>query len=55
MDFVTHFPLTSRWHDAVWVIVDRLTKSADTFFSYADDLHSGGIRQVLHTGDFLVA
>ena len=28
MDFVTHFPLTSRAYDAVWVIVDRLTKLA---------------------------
>ena len=28
MDFVTHLPQTSRRHDAVWVIVDRLTKSA---------------------------
>ena len=28
MDFVTHFPQTSQGHDAVWVIVDRLTKSA---------------------------
>ena len=28
MDFMTHFPWTSRGHDAVWVIVDRLTKSA---------------------------
>ena len=26
MDFVTHFPRTSRRHDAVCVIVDRLTK-----------------------------
>ena len=28
MDFVTHFPRTLRRHDAVWVIVDRLTKLA---------------------------
>ena len=27
MDFVTHFPWTPRRHDAVWVIVDLLTKS----------------------------
>ena len=28
MDFVTHLPRTPLKHDAVWVIVDRLTKSA---------------------------
>ena len=28
MDFVTHLPWTSQRHDAVWVIVDRLTKLA---------------------------
>ena len=28
MDFVTHLPRTPQKHDAVWVIVDRLTKSA---------------------------
>ena len=28
MDFVTHFPQTLRGHDAVWVVVDRLTKLA---------------------------
>ena len=28
MDFVTHLPQLSRKHDMVWVIVDRLTKSA---------------------------
>ena len=28
MDFVTRLPWTPRRHDAVWVIVDWLTKSA---------------------------
>jgi len=28
MDLVTHLPRTVRNHDAIWVIVDRLTKSA---------------------------
>ena len=28
MDFVTHLPRTPQRHDAVWMIVDRLTKSA---------------------------
>ena len=28
MEFVTHLPWTPRRHDVVWVIVDRLTKSA---------------------------
>ena len=28
MDFLTHFPWTSWKHDAVWVIVDRIIKSA---------------------------
>ena len=27
MDFMTHLPRTLRAHDAVWVIVDRLTES----------------------------
>ena len=28
MDFVTHLPRTTRGHEAVWMIVGRLTKSA---------------------------
>ena len=28
MDFMVELPLTGRKHDLVWVMVDRLTKSA---------------------------
>lgn len=28
MDFVTALPKTQKKHDAIWVIIDRLTKSA---------------------------
>ena len=28
MDFVVGLPKTTNSHDAIWVIVDRLTKSA---------------------------
>ena len=54
MDFVTHLPRTSRGHNTVWVITDWFTKSAH-FSGCADDLHFGGILQVVHTRDYLVA
>ena len=28
MDFLTHLPRTQQRHEAVWVVVDRLTNSA---------------------------
>ena len=28
MDFVVGLPCTKRQHDSIWIIVDRLTKSA---------------------------
>ena len=28
MDFITGLPMTTQGHDSIWVIVDRLTKSA---------------------------
>ena len=28
MDFITKLPRTTAGHDSIWVIVDRLTKSA---------------------------
>lgn len=28
MDFVTSFPKTTKGYDSIWVVVDRLTKSA---------------------------
>ena len=51
MDFVTHLPRTPQGHDAVWVIVDLLTKL--TFSSRADDLHIGEILPVVHSRDSL--
>ena len=56
MDYMTHLPWTSQRHDAVWVIVDRLTKSTHFLAvrSSADDLYTGGILQVIHKIDCLV-
>ena len=48
MDFVTHLPQTQRRHDAVWVIVDWLTK-VGTLSNGADDLHTRGILPVVYS------
>ncbi|GJV39540.1 reverse transcriptase domain-containing protein [Tanacetum coccineum] len=40
MDFVTKLPKTSTGHDAIWVIVDRLTKSAHFIPIRATDIIS---------------
>ncbi|GJU01992.1 putative reverse transcriptase domain-containing protein [Tanacetum coccineum] len=37
MDFVTKLPKTSNGHDTIWVIVDRLTKSAHVIPTRATD------------------
>ena len=37
MDFVTALPRTLRKHNAIWVIVDRLTKSAHSLTIKATD------------------
>ncbi|GJZ87488.1 putative reverse transcriptase domain-containing protein [Tanacetum coccineum] len=36
MDFVTKFPRTSSGHDTIWVIMDRLTKSAHFLLMHED-------------------
>ena len=37
MDFVTKLPRTANGHDTIWVIVDRLTKSAHFIPMREDD------------------
>ena len=46
MDFVTHFPWTSQGHDAVWVIVDQLTKSVAYRLALPSSL--SGVHEVFH-------
>ncbi|XP_052478449.1 uncharacterized protein LOC128033986 [Gossypium raimondii] len=44
MDFVAGLPLTPRKKDAIWVIVDRLTKSAH-FILIKRDMETASIRE----------
>ena len=37
MDFVVGLPRTLKRHDAIWVIVDRLTKTAHFLSIWQDD------------------
>ena len=37
MDFVTGLPRTQKQHDAIWVIVDRLTKSSHILLVNVED------------------
>ena len=59
MDFVTHLPRTQWRHDAVWVIVDQLTKSAHflamrmTFTP--EEFYRMYIREIVRLHDVLVS
>nr|GFD15484.1 retrotransposon protein, putative, Ty3-gypsy subclass [Tanacetum cinerariifolium] len=45
MDFVTGLPQTQRRHDAIWVVVDRLTKSAH-FLPIRKDYSVSGLAEI---------
>ena len=45
MDFVTGLPRTPKGNDAIWVIVDRLTKSAH-FLPYGTGLTLDGLAKL---------
>ena len=56
MDFVVGLPVTGRKYDSVWVVVDRLTKSAHflpvrTDYSL-DKLVELYIREIVHAIEF---
>ena len=45
MDFMTGLPRTPKGNDAIWVIVDRLTKSAHRL-SYGTELTLDGLAKL---------
>ncbi|KAD4180367.1 hypothetical protein E3N88_28958 [Mikania micrantha] len=45
MDFITKLPKTPRGHDAIWVIVDRLTKSAH-FLAIREDYNTNRLAKL---------
>ncbi|KAI3761820.1 hypothetical protein L1987_52242 [Smallanthus sonchifolius] len=45
MDFITKLPRTTHGHDSIWVIVDRLTKSAH-FLPIREDYGVGKLAQI---------
>nr|GFC77883.1 retrotransposon protein, putative, Ty3-gypsy subclass [Tanacetum cinerariifolium] len=47
MDFVTELPQTQRRHDAIWVVVDRLTKSAH-FLPIRKDYSVSRLAEIFH-------
>ncbi|GKF67084.1 putative reverse transcriptase domain-containing protein, partial [Tanacetum coccineum] len=45
MDFITKFPRSKSGHDTIWVIVDRLTKSAH-FLAVREDYSTGKLTKI---------
>ncbi|GJY35850.1 putative reverse transcriptase domain-containing protein, partial [Tanacetum coccineum] len=54
MDFITKLPRTRNGHDAIWVIVDRLTKSAH-FLAIREDYNRQSERTIQTLKDMLRA
>ena len=45
MDFITKLPRIARGIDSIWVIIDRLTKSAH-FISTAESIYAGKLADI---------
>ena len=50
MDFITGLPMTPQGHDSIWVIIDRLTKSAH-FVSVHTTYHVGKYAELYFFSD----